>query len=131
MDINGFSKKQARARLLSLLLPTTHASHFPPPTPRISHHSRLAYPTAHAPPWLTCGASCSQLKKINRKSRAAARRLSGWEPLPRPEDASSSEGELKADLASVLARAIMQRRQHTEHVDAGDTSPSGSHDSWD
>ena len=124
MDINGFSKKQARARLLSLLLPT-HAC------PRIFRHSRLAYPTAHAPPWLTCGASCSQLKKINRKSRAAARRLSGWEPLPRPEDASSSEGELKADLASVLARAIMQRRQHTEHVDAGDTSPSGSHDSWD
>ena len=123
MDINGFSQKQVRACLLSLLLPTTHASLIPPPTPRL--------PTAHASPSLTCCASRSQLKKINRKSRAAARRLSGWEPPPRPEDAPSSEGELKADLASVLARAIMQRRRHTEHVDAGDTSPSGSHDSWD
>ena len=78
-----------------------------------------------------CRAPRSQLKKINRKSRAAARRLSGWEPPPRTADAPSSEGELKADLASVLARAIMQRRRHTENIDAGDTSPSGSHDSWD
>jgi hypothetical protein len=70
----------------------------------------------------------AQLKKVNRKSRATARRLSGWEPLPRPEDAPSSEGEPKADLASVLERAIMRRREHTEHAD---DSSSGSHDAWD
>ena len=110
-----------------------HPTHRPR---RIPHHALPPRPShrprpAHASPLLTCRAPRSQLKKINRKSRAAARRLSGWEPPPRTADAPSSEGELKADLASVLARAIMQRRRHTENIDAGDTSPSGSHDSWD
>jgi hypothetical protein len=53
MDINNFSHERVRARLLSLLLPT-HAC------PRIFRHSRLAYPTAHASPWFTCGASRSR-----------------------------------------------------------------------
>jgi hypothetical protein len=33
----------------------------------------------------------------------------------------SSDGEIKTDIASVLARAILQRRMHTQHDEAGDT----------
>lgn len=74
------------------------------------------------------GFSQKQLRKINRKSRAAAKRLSGWEPPPKA--APSSEGELKGDIASVLARAILQRRLHSQHDEAGDGDGDSS-PSWE
>ena len=73
------------------------------------------------------GFSQKQLRKVGRKSRAAAKRLSGWQPPPPPDLASSSEGELKTDIASVLARAILQRRALSrQSLEADDDDDAGA-----
>ena len=75
------------------------------------------------------GFSQKQLRKINRKSRAAAKRLSGWEPPPKA--APSSEGELKGDIASVLARAILQRRALSRQSIEGEGGDDDDASAWE